>query len=207
MFYFTFCWSSVGLAFMKYIFRPAGEKRTGQKSKINLTAGRHKILSDPQQLLCINVPIVFVLFFVHAISCNHYWKWSMSADRPSHENKDSELLTQNSSPLISHFLLFTVYRLLFVLFFRVCSELHFRLTYRSLLFISQGALPFDDDNLRNLLEKVKLGVFHMPHFIPPDCQNLLRGMIEVDAGKRLTVSSASKPYYKWTNTFFLFKIK
>lgn len=53
---------------------------------------------------------------------------------------------------------------------------------------SQGALPFDDDNLRNLLEKVKLGVFHMPHFIPPDCQNLLRGMIEVDATKRLTVS-------------------
>uniref|UniRef100_A0A6Q2YLV2 Protein kinase domain-containing protein n=1 Tax=Esox lucius TaxID=8010 RepID=A0A6Q2YLV2_ESOLU len=51
-----------------------------------------------------------------------------------------------------------------------------------------GALPFDDDNLRNLLEKVKLGVFHMPHFIPPDCQNLLRGMIEVDATKRLTVS-------------------
>uniref|UniRef100_A0A8B9GZC9 BR serine/threonine kinase 2 n=1 Tax=Astyanax mexicanus TaxID=7994 RepID=A0A8B9GZC9_ASTMX len=49
-----------------------------------------------------------------------------------------------------------------------------------------GALPFDDDNLRNLLEKVKLGVFHMPHFIPPDCQNLLRGMIEVDASKRLT---------------------
>uniref|UniRef100_A0A3Q1J2I6 Protein kinase domain-containing protein n=1 Tax=Anabas testudineus TaxID=64144 RepID=A0A3Q1J2I6_ANATE len=52
-----------------------------------------------------------------------------------------------------------------------------------------GALPFDDDNLRNLLEKVKLGVFHMPHFIPPDCQNLLRGMIEVDASKRLTVGS------------------
>lgn len=55
----------------------------------------------------------------------------------------------------------------------------------------QGALPFDDDNLRNLLEKVKLGVFHMPHFIPPDCQNLLRGMIEVDSSKRLTVSLVS----------------
>ncbi|XP_035769680.1 serine/threonine-protein kinase BRSK2-like [Neolamprologus brichardi] len=54
-----------------------------------------------------------------------------------------------------------------------------------------GALPFDDDNLRNLLEKVKLGVFHMPHFIPPDCQNLLRGMIEVDPIKRLTVSCCS----------------
>ncbi|KAF7663784.1 hypothetical protein LDENG_00200440 [Lucifuga dentata] len=55
-----------------------------------------------------------------------------------------------------------------------------------------GALPFDDDNLRNLLEKVKLGVFHMPHFIPPDCQNLLRGMIEVDASKRLTLDQIQK---------------
>ncbi|XP_036362966.1 serine/threonine-protein kinase BRSK2-like isoform X5 [Octopus sinensis] len=50
-----------------------------------------------------------------------------------------------------------------------------------------GALPFDDDNLRNLLEKVKKGVFHIPHFVPPDCQNLLRGMIEVDPEKRLTL--------------------
>lgn len=51
-----------------------------------------------------------------------------------------------------------------------------------------GALPFDDDNLRQLLEKVKRGVFHIPHFVPPDCQNLLRGMIEVCPDKRLTVS-------------------
>lgn len=51
-----------------------------------------------------------------------------------------------------------------------------------------GALPFDDDNLRQLLEKVKRGVFHIPHFVPPDCQNLLRGMIEVNPDKRLTVS-------------------
>uniref|UniRef100_A0A8C1XYQ8 Si:ch211-255p10.4 n=1 Tax=Cyprinus carpio TaxID=7962 RepID=A0A8C1XYQ8_CYPCA len=48
-----------------------------------------------------------------------------------------------------------------------------------------GALPFDHDNLRQLLEKVKSGVFHMPHFIPPECQALLRGMIEVNPEKRL----------------------
>lgn len=53
--------------------------------------------------------------------------------------------------------------------------------------VSQGALPFDHDNLRQLLEKVKSGVFHMPHFIPPDCQSLLKGMIEVNPEKRLTV--------------------
>lgn len=58
----------------------------------------------------------------------------------------------------------------------------------SWLSLAQGALPFDDDNLRQLLEKVKRGVFHMPHFIPPDCQSLLRGMIEVEPEKRLSVS-------------------
>lgn len=59
----------------------------------------------------------------------------------------------------------------------------------------QGALPFDHDNLRQLLEKVKSGVFHMPHFIPPDCQSLLKGMIEVNPEKRLTVrpSNHSRP--------------
>nr|CAH7712323.1 unnamed protein product [Callosobruchus chinensis] len=55
-----------------------------------------------------------------------------------------------------------------------------------------GALPFDDDNLRQLLEKVKRGVFHIPHFVPPDCQSLLRGMIEVNPEKRLTLADINK---------------
>ncbi|ROT77545.1 putative serine/threonine-protein kinase BRSK2 [Penaeus vannamei] len=55
-----------------------------------------------------------------------------------------------------------------------------------------GALPFDDDNLRQLLEKVKRGVFHIPHFVPPDCQDLLRGMIEVNPEKRLTLEEINK---------------
>ncbi|KAL1139614.1 hypothetical protein AAG570_006596, partial [Ranatra chinensis] len=55
-----------------------------------------------------------------------------------------------------------------------------------------GALPFDDDNLRQLLEKVKRGIFHIPHFVPPDCQNLLRGMIEVNPEKRLTLADINR---------------
>ncbi|RZF48750.1 hypothetical protein LSTR_LSTR013834 [Laodelphax striatellus] len=55
-----------------------------------------------------------------------------------------------------------------------------------------GALPFDDDNLRQLLEKVKRGIFHIPHFVPPDCQNLLRGMIEVNPEKRLALSDINR---------------
>ncbi len=34
---------------------------------------------------------------------------------------------------------------------------------------------------------MKKGIFHIPHFVPADCQQLLRGMIEVDPNKRLTV--------------------
>ncbi|XP_020291838.1 serine/threonine-protein kinase BRSK2 isoform X2 [Pseudomyrmex gracilis] len=55
-----------------------------------------------------------------------------------------------------------------------------------------GALPFDDDNLRKLLEKVKRGLFYIPHFVPPECQNLLRGMIEVDPEKRLTLAEINR---------------
>nr|ACV87297.1 POPK-1 kinase protein [Phallusia mammillata] len=58
-----------------------------------------------------------------------------------------------------------------------------------------GALPFDDDNLRNLLEKVKRGVYHIPHFVPPDAQNLLRGMIEVKPEKRLNLKEVLN--HKW----------
>ncbi|GAB6026005.1 hypothetical protein CHUAL_011970 [Chamberlinius hualienensis] len=61
-----------------------------------------------------------------------------------------------------------------------------------------GALPFDDDNLRQLLEKVKRGVFHIPHFVPPDCQNLLRGMIEVNPEKRYTLTEIHR--HPWVTT-------
>ncbi|XP_075241241.1 serine/threonine-protein kinase BRSK2-like isoform X2 [Convolutriloba macropyga] len=50
-----------------------------------------------------------------------------------------------------------------------------------------GALPFDDDNLRQLLEKVKSGKFQIPSFVSHDCQQLLRGMIHTDPHKRLTL--------------------
>lgn len=86
---------------------------------------------------------------------------------------------------------FTSLHVSLILFYRFAFQhfnFYFSCFFLSLLaFLSQGALPFDHDNLRQLLEKVKSGVFHMPHFIPPDCQALLKGMIEVNADKRLTV--------------------
>lgn len=58
----------------------------------------------------------------------------------------------------------------------------------NIVYLTQGALPFDDDNLRLLLEKVKRGVFNIPCLVPSDAQYLLRGMINLNPAKRLTVS-------------------
>ena len=49
-----------------------------------------------------------------------------------------------------------------------------------------------DDNLRNLLEKVKKGSFHIPHFVPSDCQGLLRSMVEVNPTKRISLQDVFK---------------
>ena len=50
-----------------------------------------------------------------------------------------------------------------------------------------GALPFDDESLKLLLEKIKKGTFQIPSYVPQECQELLKAMIEVDPNKRMTV--------------------
>ena len=52
---------------------------------------------------------------------------------------------------------------------------------------TQGALPFDDDNLRGLLEKVKRGHFVIPAYLPQGAQQLLKGMVQVNPNNRLSV--------------------
>ena len=50
-----------------------------------------------------------------------------------------------------------------------------------------GSLPFDDENLKVLLEKIKKGDFSIPLYVTEECQELLKLMIETDPNKRLTV--------------------
>ena len=59
-----------------------------------------------------------------------------------------------------------------------------------------GRLPFDDEDLGILLEKVKIGKFTMPKDIDPEAQNLIRRMLEKDIPKRITVPEILKhPFY------------
>lgn len=50
-----------------------------------------------------------------------------------------------------------------------------------------GRLPFDDENIRTLLAKVKVGKYTMPSDVPPLAKELIRGMLVVDPEKRMTV--------------------
>lgn len=51
-----------------------------------------------------------------------------------------------------------------------------------------GYLPFDDDNLRRLLAKVKTGHFTMPEGLSTDAKGLLWHILEVEPSKRITLN-------------------
>ncbi|ORY96938.1 hypothetical protein BCR43DRAFT_474942 [Syncephalastrum racemosum] len=50
-----------------------------------------------------------------------------------------------------------------------------------------GHLPFDDDNIRELLNKVKVGKYKMPDHISDGARDLIRRILVVHPGKRLTM--------------------
>ncbi|KAI0251441.1 kinase-like domain-containing protein [Lactifluus subvellereus] len=50
-----------------------------------------------------------------------------------------------------------------------------------------GRLPFDDEDLHTLLEKVKIGSYDMPQSIDKRAQDLITRMLEKDVCKRITV--------------------
>mmetsp|Transcript_8275 Transcript_8275/g.34751 ORF Transcript_8275/g.34751 Transcript_8275/m.34751 type:complete len:582 (-) Transcript_8275:80-1825(-) len=63
-----------------------------------------------------------------------------------------------------------------------------------------GKLPFDDDNIRRLLAKVKAGAFTMPAYLHKDVQDLINRMLTVDPDERITIEEIkSHPWYASKN--------
>ena len=63
-----------------------------------------------------------------------------------------------------------------------------------------GKLPFDDENIRRLLSKVKSGVFNMPGYLPLDLQDLIKRMLTVDPIERISIEEIKKhPWYTSAN--------
>lgn len=59
-----------------------------------------------------------------------------------------------------------------------------------------GNLPFDDENIRRLLNKVKSGFYYMPEHISPEAVDLIRRMLVVDVTKRIDMNGIiSHPWF------------
>lgn len=60
-----------------------------------------------------------------------------------------------------------------------------------------GNLPFDDENIRRLLNKVKTGVYEMPKHISPLPRDLVLRLLTVDPGLRPTLGEVMEhPWFK-----------
>ena len=53
--------------------------------------------------------------------------------------------------------------------------------------MTTGKLPFDDDNIRRLLAKVKNGVFTIPKFLNPEVADLIQRMLVADPVRRISI--------------------
>jgi serine/threonine protein kinase len=62
-------------------------------------------------------------------------------------------------------------------------------------------LPFDDDNLPDLLDKVTAGKYTIPSFVDPLAHNLIRRMLAVNVKKRITMAEIfAHPFFKLYKT-------
>ena len=60
-----------------------------------------------------------------------------------------------------------------------------------------GRLPFDDEDLVTLLNKVKLGDFEIPDAVDPLAKDLIRRMLQKDVSKRITIPDIQiHPFYR-----------
>lgn len=55
-----------------------------------------------------------------------------------------------------------------------------------------GRLPFDDDNIQRLLQKVQMGQYHLPSDLPVELRDLIRAMLTVDPDKRISLKDIKR---------------
>ncbi|KAL3321312.1 protein kinase, AMP-activated, alpha 2 catalytic subunit [Cichlidogyrus casuarinus] len=55
-----------------------------------------------------------------------------------------------------------------------------------------GTLPFDDENISSLFNKIKQGYFYVPDWLSSNVKDLLRRMLAVDPIKRITIDEIKK---------------
>ncbi|KAL9297201.1 hypothetical protein ACSQ67_023097 [Phaseolus vulgaris] len=72
-----------------------------------------------------------------------------------------------------------------------------------LYFILCGALPFDDETIPNLFDKIKGGVFSLPCYLSAEARDLIAKMLNVEPMKRMTISEIQE--HPWPDFCVVFK--
>lgn len=63
--------------------------------------------------------------------------------------------------------------------------------------MTTGGLPFDDENLHGLINKIQSGTFYMPSEVPDDLAHLISIMLVTDPAKRATIEDIKRsPWFK-----------
>ncbi|RXW23079.1 hypothetical protein EST38_g2760 [Candolleomyces aberdarensis] len=61
-----------------------------------------------------------------------------------------------------------------------------------------GRLPFEDDDVQVLFQKISQGTFHLPSLLSPDARSLITSMLVVDPVKRITIQEILEhPFFKY----------
>lgn len=55
-----------------------------------------------------------------------------------------------------------------------------------------GRMPFDDQSIQKIYEKIKKGAYKIPDFASDKLKNLLTGILQVQPTKRLTIEEILK---------------
>jgi serine/threonine protein kinase len=59
-----------------------------------------------------------------------------------------------------------------------------------------GSLPFDDDSMSSLFNKIKEGRYHMPNYISSEVSDLINRMLQPNPVKRITMKEIKDhPWY------------
>eukprot|EP00211_Chloroparvula_japonica_P004791 CAMPEP_0119126964 /NCGR_PEP_ID=MMETSP1310-20130426/5685_1 /TAXON_ID=464262 /ORGANISM="Genus nov. species nov., Strain RCC2339" /LENGTH=872 /DNA_ID=CAMNT_0007117169 /DNA_START=136 /DNA_END=2754 /DNA_ORIENTATION=+ len=64
-----------------------------------------------------------------------------------------------------------------------------------------GKLPFDDENIRRLLAKVKNGMYTIPKFLPRDIADLIERMLVSDPNERITIAEIKQHPFWLSRTY------
>jgi serine/threonine protein kinase len=65
-------------------------------------------------------------------------------------------------------------------------------------------LPFEDDTMKGLFQKIERGKFEFPDWIKGDAKDLIQKMLRTDPNKRITIAEIMKHPWFTVYEFFIF---